>query len=404
MAKNTLFVHDNVSWLENGEKRFGKIVEIKGDIATVESFYCDLLCTFEISVDQLSRVPVVHLSKRDLKALCRYEKTYSGLMKRRGSWENGEYTQETYKITPEDLKAAIQNFEKSGKPMIEFYWQWYGDVIDNLMRAEIAKYNEDYRESLLTGDGMPSETRVFCTAMRMIKYEALKDETILQQVIEDRLEEANDEIKTVYRKYLDELCEKDDIDALRCKGYACYGNGNAVYGQDWIASRDCFLKMMELNPSGETANTLGYIYYYGRCNGGVPEYDKAFRYFMQGAMGGITESWYKLADMYISGYGTNKHPEVAYDIIMNLYKQQKTAFEADDPYNDFADVALRAGNLYKDGIGCEPDPDRAYEYYLESKDAIQKRMEEENYYGDDKVLANIEAAIKEIQPRVTSKP
>ena len=55
---------------------------------------------------------------------------------------------------------------------------------------------------------------------------------------------------------------------------------------------------------------IGYIYYYGRCWDGQPQYDEAFRYFSVGAAGGIYESRYKLADMFAKGYGVVQNKNI----------------------------------------------------------------------------------------------
>lgn len=202
-----------------------------------------------------------------------------------------------------------------------------------------------------------------------------------------------------YRRFLDELCAKDDRPALIKKAYACYGHGNAVYGQDWEASMECLLRAMELKPETYIANTLGYMYYYGRTNGGVPEYDKAFYYFTIGAAGGACESRYKLADMFWHGYYVAKAPHIAAQIIRDLYNEQLKIFCWEWYGCEFADVALRLGNVFRDGYDGEPNPDRAYYYYLQARCALKERREHGNDYGDDKVAAGIDRAIREILPQ-----
>ena len=116
------------------------------------------------------------------------------------------------------------------------------------------------------------------------------------------------------RRYTEELCREDNVFALRLKGYACYG-GNRLYECDWAAARDCMLRLRELADDAEYANTLGYIYYYGRCNGGEPEYEKAFPQFSYAAANGVFEAIYKLGDMYSHGYGCRKSEETARNLI-----------------------------------------------------------------------------------------
>ena len=87
---------------------------------------------------------------------------------------------------------------------------------------------------------------------------------------DENLRMMDEETLAKARRYTEELCREDNVFALRLKGYACYG-GNRLYECDWTAARDCMLRLRELADDAEYANTLGYIYYYGRCNGGEPE-------------------------------------------------------------------------------------------------------------------------------------
>jgi TPR repeat protein len=70
------------------------------------------------------------------------------------------------------------------------------------------------------------------------------------------------------------------------------------------------IRLFELTDNPQYANTLGYIYYYGRCNNGVPEYDQAFYYFSYAAANGLYEGMYKLADLFWHGYGCKKAPKL----------------------------------------------------------------------------------------------
>ena len=158
---------------------------------------------------------------------------------------------------------------------------------------------------------------------------------------------------------------------------------------------------MELEPDPQIANTLGYMYYYGRCTDGVPEYDKAFYYFSIGAAGWYYESRYKLADMYRHGYGVAKNPKVVWSIIWELYEEQLKKIRRGEFGSNFADVALRAGNIWKEGINCYASPDNAYFYYLQAQYAIRMRMLAEDNYGDQKVAAGIEQAVAEILPETS---
>lgn len=201
-----------------------------------------------------------------------------------------------------------------------------------------------------------------------------------------------------YIEYIEEGLTKHWVIALYAKAYGCYG-GNDYFECDWIASRDCLLKIIELQGDKDPFiyNTLGYIYYYGRCNDKKPEYDLAFKYFSVGAANGVFESMYKTADMYIAGKGVPKSEKAGASIILGMYEDNKDIFCNEEPGCKFADVALRVGGLYERGCGVEQDYELAYYYYYEALYAITLRMEELDYYGDQKVYDSIVGSIKRVE-------
>ena len=186
--------------------------------------------------------------------------------------------------------------------------------------------------------------------------------------------------------------KKDWIPALDIKANACYG-GDVLYPCDWVTSRDCFLRLTELTEDGEYHNALGYIYYYGRCDG-KPDYDRAFKHFSVGAAHGIFESTYKIADMMMSGKGVPKNKSGAARIILGMYDENLNNFCGEHFECKYADVALRVGGLVEQGVGVEADPEIAYFHYLRAAYAIDKRMGKWDFYGDGKVKANIDKAIE----------
>lgn len=210
-----------------------------------------------------------------------------------------------------------------------------------------------------------------------------------------KLAAADDNIKEQFKKFLDELCEKDDLTAIKIKGYCTYGEGNPVYDCDWETSRDCMLKLVEKaddSVKAYSANTLGYIYYYGRCNGGVPQYDEAAKYFGMGAAFGVVESMYKYGDMLMKGVGIPQNKTAALQIYQNLYDDQYEGFAKYKIHNKFADIALRIASYYAE----DDDKELAYEYCLQAWYAIQLRKKL-NYYGDKTVAAGIKKLLDELK-------
>lgn len=225
------------------------------------------------------------------------------------------------------------------------------------------------------------------------------DETLKRKYIEkyaDCQESLPDAEIEKFRAYVEEGVQNDWVEALDAKAYGCYG-GNKIFECDWNASLECLLKLVDLAGDPFYYNTIGYIYYYGRCNNGEPEYDKAFQYFAVGAAHGVFESMYKVADMFIAGKGCLKNPAAGAKIILSLYSDNRDIFCGGGYDGKFADVALRVGGLFENGIGVDKDIESAYNFYLEAKLAIDMRMSEHDYYGDKKVSRNIEDAIARVR-------
>ncbi len=172
-------------------------------------------------------------------------------------------------------------------------------------------------------------------------------------------------------------------------GY-CYYGGNKLYPCDWEKSRDLFEKHYAEFGNPEIANSLGYIYYAGRCNNGVGEYEKAFKYFSIGAAAGLYESKYKLADMFRRGHYVTRNYRVAEDIYNELYEENLKVFSKGFFDCKLADIALRLGTLYLE----RNQYTEAYYFLLEADFAIRKRMANYNYYGDQSVFDSITEALE----------
>ena len=234
--------------------------------------------------------------------------------------------------------------------------------------------------------------------MRPLSDEEMEDE--LQDFWEYGEEEwASEEELACIRSYIEALCPKDVEIALELKGYACY-NGSRLYEQDWPAARDCFERLVKISDNPYFANTLGYIYYYGRTS--APDYEKAFPLFQFAAMHGNAESLYKLGDMYRNGYGVEKRPSVAFAIYQRVYDATRATF-IERPDGNFADAAIRMGDAYRDGIGVVHDRVKAYTYYLEADYAARRRAEQTTFWGAHHVAATAASKLQEAKTHLPQK-
>lgn len=197
-----------------------------------------------------------------------------------------------------------------------------------------------------------------------------------------------------YKSALEMLCKEKDAMAMEYRGY-CYYTGNAMYEQDFVKSEKDLSEVYSMTGSPSVANSLGYIYYYGRCNNGEPQYDEAFRFFSVGHAGNMTESTYKLGDMFARGLSVAPNGDIAMNLYWSVYNYCFSEIRREWFDSKFADVALRMGNCYMKGTGCDIDYETAYSYYLQAEFAIKKRISDSDQYGDNVVYKAVKKALKE---------
>ena len=209
-------------------------------------------------------------------------------------------------------------------------------------------------------------------------------------VAEKPADKIPDVFKNKYRSYVEILCDKNIELGLLEKAYGSY-TGNAIYSQDWKTAEENLIKLVDVCKNPWAANSLGYIYYYGRTNNGVSDYEKALKYFTIAQIAGISEAKYKLCDMLTEGKGfPAKMPEIAFKSISNMYYELLNEFRGENYSCEFADVAVRMGNYYYD-LAKEDHRSLffAYQYYMIAKYALELRMKHDPQYGDESVMKRL---------------
>lgn len=219
-------------------------------------------------------------------------------------------------------------------------------------------------ESYMHNCHLPKEKWVYSSAQKRRIISAYEDE--------GSLEGAADEAIALYRSFVTDLEEEGDIQALKALAWGYY-DGNEAYMQNYFLAEKYLLKLYLKTGDPFAANSLGYIYYYGRTNCGIPDYKKAFQYFSVGAMAGIDESIYKAADMLIYGNGTPQNVDMGLNMIIDGYKDTLLRFCGGEYECNFADYALRMGNICRDRLVYNMTLRDAYKFYLEAEFAIKKR-------------------------------
>ena len=384
------------------------------------------------------------LNYSQMQKIARYELTFKEIINGAGVEDVDIICPEVYRFTLEDLAEALGNLMRIDPTVREFGEDWFYPItcmeaafdlfharglLDdeddtpeelkgyrNIMVSDSAWFDEiwwyfdtawsDYDPDSQLSDGLNLDIiladleRYLSNKGKPILEWCFSKQEMCEYICEfdedDRLRAADEKELLLCRSMIEELCEMDSTLALRIKGYACYG-GNRLYACDWHTSRDCMLRLFEKTDDPQYANTLGYIFYYGRCTGGIPEFDKAFHYFEIAAANGLYEGAYKLADMYCHGYGCEKSPRTARALYGMVYDQNLKRFLQGENLS-FADAALRMGNVYAKGIGEEKDPVSAYHFYLQADYAAKLRAQENDFFGNKTVVTNVQKALDEIRP------
>ena len=414
---------------------YGRLVKYNSTKQTWEIDAISLGKKVYIQQQKLTYIAPFHVTQDFLRGLVRYDLTYSDFVANAVPLENWIPSGKYFYIL-EDMLALINNI-KTKQPSLEELYNWSKLLLEILNRQIECKGKPVYEKQTKLLFSLPKNDEAMAFTLHKliclnymdfgtdVKPEDLNLDLdfILKEIANfknnkplhlylwsygtklislksltepDELKRLTEEDKELLRTMLLKFSE-EETEALETLGY-CYYGGNELFECDWNKARDIFLNLME-NPEVKDvdkcrfANTLGYIYYYGRCTDGVPDYESAFKYFSLGAAAGIYESIYKLADLYMHGYFVPKNNCAAYSLVYSIYDDNLKDILKGNFDCKFADVALRMGNLCRDGITPKDD---SYYFYTLADCAIRKRREFE-YYGDDKVATGIQKELDRIR-------
>ena len=230
-----------------------------------------------------------------------------------------------------------------------------------------------------------------CTSLKGLKL-------ILSDAYQNMPEDTEEtEFTPFYRENLKALADSHDYDALYYLGYDSY-EGIQSFPVDYFLAEKCFKEAFQIKEDYSIANTLGYIYYYGRLTNGVVEGDKAFQYFaICHFCNGNPEATYKLADCYVHGYGTPVCKKAAFELVSSMERDCSSMLFHGTYYCKAADVYLRLGAYYRDGTGVLKDLSKSYQYFLKARAAIHFRLENMEYLGDREVANRIHQSINDFE-------
>ncbi len=425
---NKFDLYDDVKFDYDGKEMVGFINGINRKTADV--FIPEIDETKRIPLDKLVFLPPISLNAEQIHKLCRCEASLSGVCGDLSNHSHVINVTEEYLITVDDVIAAMKNIkilndltvfdEWHDLVYIDLYqdydeidfecspdnvenYTYLPDRADSLYEAfetmmpilffddkktigEAADSIIEYLQNALDNETKAPEDRIYSKEEKKRYLRCMDNDDSLKRASETELR--------LFRRFADELCKEDSKTALRCKGYGCYG-GNPAYECDWNTSLECITRLLELTGKPVYANTLGYIYYYGRCWDGQPKYEEAFKYFSIGAAGGYYESSYKLADMFAQGLGVPQNTALAYRIVETLYYRNLVYMVNGEFDCKFADVAMRLGRLTEKGEVIRPNYEQAYYYYLQADFAIKQRLRYD-HYGDTSVASKIRQRIDDL--------
>lgn len=406
----------------------GRVLHITPKKLQIYDFEANV--TITVAKDCAEILPKILLGAEMYARFARYEITVQDIVKD-NVWQN-IVNADNYRITLEDLLCVLEKIVLHNTDEDTFFDEWFcciSEEIENYSSDETPEsfYGREYIFKKVFSElecwmyfAMSPDLHVLIDEIKMFLEDENKplterrfsdDEKISFVQFFDNdshLNDANEDEVTLFVRFARELCEKENPVGLTVVGYGCYG-GNRAFACDWKKSEECVLKLFELSEDEQDrsffANTLGYIYYYGRTTNGVPDYEKAYKYFSFAAFNGVYEAQYKIADMYRNGYGVIKSRRTAENIVSRLYYENSEYIQKGIFDSKFADVAFRLGNLYKDDKNYyESDFEKMLDLYYQARFAIRMRMNETNYYGDEKVAAAIDDALAQTKKAIDFKP
>lgn len=370
-------------------------------------------------------IRVVDLTSKELKEMISLERGNDTREELLNSYDDDEVVLfkcvENYHYSTDDFIRFLDEYESGdyGNDELEdwhvfFDFKYKGENVYRPLLSDFDNYLEDYLFKIedhvvvflinyvtnmvsLNKKLEIASLRKFINDVKNNDYSDSTLSIIIQHLCYALSKVSNKKMLSFYKKNLLMLVKKNDYDSMRTLGYEYYEGSNG-FEYDPKKSTYYLEKCYEISKDPELARTLGYIYYYGRTTDGVPVGDKAFQYFAIGHFAGrYFEATYKLADCYVKGYGTPKCYQAAYNLVNDIYDVNLRNFlEEDGEDSKYADVALRMGSYYRDGIYVDKDLNKAKSYYLEAKAAIKKRLEVMEYIGDRNVALGISKSIDEL--------
>lgn len=405
-------------------KSIGKKFAIVYDISTYE--------TRKIALSRLTYVPPVTLGPQQLTDLCRYNITWSELTGGAPDVVRVIFS-EPFTLTLSDLYIGLKNIRSSNADNSTLYSEWFEPLY-----SHYCIYLEDFPEEKTPDDidilpGLPDRAKKVSGILGIIenifnnsiplrnaasglirdidRYFDDEKKPVDQRTYKDQekedfllyydstggtgdLDSADDTAITLYRSFLNELCEKDNKLALKFKGKSCY-YGDRIFERDPAESYRLLKKLFDMTADPHYAVYLGDLCYSGEYDDGIPRYEEAFRYYSIASASGSLKAMGKIARLFAFGHGVPKNTDIAWKMVEEIYSICERRFLMGDYNCKLAEAAFYRGRCIQSGNFGYHSTNLAYESMLQARLAVNKRMEFGNK-GDDLLLDEIQSAIDEM--------
>lgn len=265
------------------------------------------------------------------------------------------------------------------------HYMYPGQRLDEIFDLD---YLIEYLTCYIHSQGLPMIDREFPDLLK---------ERLIRFFEEDfnLLDQATDEERYLYTRFVEDLMEKDNVTAYIAKGYGSFV-GNSVFPCDWEASKECMLRLLDMGDNLQAANILGLLYYEGKLNGGDPDYKEAFYYFSMAAAGGVEESALKLGDMYLYGAYVHKNAGMSAHLYEYIYDKSLKHMKAGE-ISMFPEAAYRMGIIQMNHIPGMNKPREAFTYFIEARTSLEDRRRMIRHHGDDQLAEDIQSALDRVK-------
>lgn len=220
-------------------------------------------------------------------------------------------------------------------------------------------------------------------------------ERFLDTIMMDDLVDSLDEEKLqLFQRFTNTLVQQQSIVGLETMA-ECSGGGNVAFSCDWSICCDCLQKLYEMTGEASYAIGLADIYYHGRSNRGIPQYEKAFSYLSIGVAAGSDEAKLQLAEMFFQGYYVVKNQKVAMNLYQEVYQENLKIFEKGFFDCKLAEVCYRLGEIWYEAEHLK----KASYFLLQAQLAIQKRRQQTHLNDDLELYDRIVEALEKCYRR-----